>query len=67
MKILSFNEASKRLGYHPQHIRRLVKQGKLKPPFRLVRDGRPLYTEEYIDGLIKTRSGENGAELEGAA
>jgi hypothetical protein len=51
-KLLPFNVGCARLGYHPQHVRRLISQGKLKPPIRLHPKGRPYLSEEYIEDAI---------------
>lgn len=58
MKLLSITEAAARLGYHPQHLRRLIRDGKVKPPIRLVEGGRPLIPDEDIDELIAKRIAE---------
>jgi predicted DNA-binding transcriptional regulator AlpA len=52
-RLLSFDEGCARLGYHPQHARKLIKAGKLKPPIRLHAGGRPLFLEEDIDQVIQ--------------
>ena len=56
VKLLPFNVGCARLGYHPQHVRRLISQGKLKPPVRLHPKGRPYLTEKYIADAISSAS-----------
>ena len=52
MKVIPFDVGCKRIGYSPQHIRRLVREGKLKPPLRLYPDGRPFWTDQILDSII---------------
>jgi hypothetical protein len=50
MQRISFDEAMREgFGYHPNHGRRLIKQGKLPPPLRDHDGGRPYYTDEIIE------------------
>ena len=54
-KLIPFDLGCERLGYHPQHVRRLVKQGRLPNPIRLHSGGRPFWTEEMLDSFIARR------------
>jgi predicted DNA-binding transcriptional regulator AlpA len=51
-RLLSFDEGCAKLGYHPQHARKLIKAGKLKAPIRLYKGGRPLFVEQDIEEII---------------
>lgn len=50
--LIRFDDSAKRLGYHPQHLRKLIKAGKIKPPIRLHPDGRPYYTDELLEEIL---------------
>ena len=51
--LVPFFDACGQLGYHPQHVRKLVKGGKLKAPVPLYDGGhQTFYTQEYIDEVI---------------
>ena len=51
-RIVSLRDAAIAAGYHPQHWRKLVRQGKLPAPFHLTEGGRPFYTEEQLDQIV---------------
>ena len=66
-KLLSFEDGCARLGYHPQHARKLIKAGKIKPPIHLYAGGRPMFVEEDIEDLISDRQAERDAQSKEAA
>lgn len=54
-KLVPFNEGCAQLKFHPQHVRRLIKAGILKPPVPLYEGGHhTFYTQEYLDEVIAT-------------
>ena len=56
MKIISFVEAARRIGYHPQHLRKLIKAGKFPPPFTFIEGSHRVYTEEMLDAIIAAKA-----------
>ena len=42
----SVKETAEDFGYHEQSFRRLIREGKVKPPRRLYPGGKPFYTHE---------------------
>jgi predicted DNA-binding transcriptional regulator AlpA len=54
-KLIPFDQGCEELGYSAQHIRRLIREGKLPQPIRLHPNGRPFWTEDVLAGIIAKR------------
>jgi len=50
--LIPFDAGCRRIGYSTQHCRRLVREGKIRPPVRLHQNGRLFWTDEILDEII---------------
>ena len=51
--LVPFEIGCEQLAFHPNHVRRLIRAGKIKPPVPLYEGGhRKFYTQEYLDELL---------------